>query len=115
MGEGPLFTVFMATWLFLWAGIWVLYRKAGAAAKRRWHPWILAGTGAVFEGFVYAMVRDLFPVVIATLAVALVQFLNYKMTKFCSRCGATPTRNPPWTVMRFCSKCGAPLAEHHAV
>jgi hypothetical protein len=109
MGEEQVFAVFMAIWISLGIAVALFYWKAAVATKRKWHPWLLIGSGALFVGFAYAMVRQAFMLLFMLPAVVLIQFLNYMLTKFCSRCGATLIQSPPWTRMHFCQKCGAAL------
>jgi hypothetical protein len=89
------FAIFTATWVALGIGIAVFYWKAGFEAKRRWHPWLLAGAGALFVGFVHPMFREPRILLFVVPVVILIQFLNYKFTRFCARCDATLMQNPP--------------------
>lgn len=101
MEEWRVFTIFMGTWVVLGIAGMLFYWKAPLETKRRWHPWFVAGTGVLFVGFVYAMFREPFVLLIMVPPVILIQFLNYKFIKFCPKCGATLYQNPPWTRTRF--------------
>jgi hypothetical protein len=97
--------VFLAVWIGLLLGVGWFYWRASLAAKRRFHPYVVIGGALIFLGFVTALLPASTFVVIVP-AVALTSFLNYKMTKFCSSCGATVVQRPPWRELKSCPKCG---------
>lgn len=113
-GDEPpaLFWIFMVLWVCLGgAGWWFFSRSSDVALKRRVMRWGAVGTGLLFIGFVLAITREPWMLLFLVPAVALISFLNIKLTKFCSSCGAT-LYNYNWFVrMRYCSRCGASL-EH---
>jgi hypothetical protein len=109
-----IFVVFMATWLALGIGVGVFYWKADWHRKRKWHPRINVITGVLFLAFVWAMSWSPVVMLFMTPGVVLIQWLNWKYTRFCRACGATLFQNPPWARMNFCSKCGASLNDRAA-
>jgi hypothetical protein len=62
----------------------------------------------VFLTFITALLPASTFVVIAP-GVALISFLTYRMTKFCSSCGATVIQRPPWRELHTCPRCGAAM------
>ena len=107
MNVEKLFSIFFAIWAVLGIGTTLFYAKAGVEAKRRWHPWLMIGAGALFLVFVFVMQMDLKTVLFAGPAVALITILNWKRTKFCPQCGRTS-----YAQLRpnlFCQSCGAAL------
>ena len=50
MNVEKLFPIFFAIWAVLGIGTTLFYAKAGVEAKRRWHPWLMIGAGALFCG-----------------------------------------------------------------
>jgi hypothetical protein len=101
-----IFTIFMAVWVLLLAAVSLFYWQGSLATKRRFHPYVVAAGALVFLGFVTVIMPSSTFVVIVP-AVALVSFLNYKMTKFCDVCGVTVIQRPPWSEPPTCTKCGA--------
>jgi hypothetical protein len=97
--------LFLAVWAALLSLVGVFYWKGSLAAKRRFHPYVVVGAALIFLGFVTALLPASTFVVIVP-GVALMSFLNYKMTKFCSSCGATVVQRPPWRELPSCPKCG---------
>lgn len=100
-----IFTVFLAVWIALLAAVSLFYSRGSLAAKRRFHPFVVVGGALIFLGFV-TLIMPASTFVVIVPAVALVSFLNYKMTKFCNTCGATVIQLPPWTASPTCLKCG---------
>jgi hypothetical protein len=105
-----IFAVFLAVWIALLAAVSLFYWKGSLAAKRRFHPYVVVGGALIFLGFVTVIMPASTFVVIVP-AVALVSFLNYKMTKFCNTCGATVIQRPPWTASPTCLKCGGEVIQ----
>ena len=97
--------LFLAVWLALLGFVSLFYLKASLAARRRWHPFVVIGSALVFLAFVTVILPASSFVVIVP-AVALLSFLNYKMTKFCNTCGETVVQRPPWRALSACPKCG---------
>jgi hypothetical protein len=99
------FRMFLAVWIALLGAVSLFYWKGSLATKRRFHPYVVAGGALIFLGFVTVVMPPSTFVVIAPV-VALVSFLNYKITKFCNGCGATVIQPPPWREPPTCTKCG---------
>jgi hypothetical protein len=115
--ETVIMALFVGTWIVLGiVGFVVFFLGRDTALKRRWFPRfvVLGGvlfvffstTGTVLESQSWWSLGILLVVVPA---VALISFLNIKMTKFCDKCGATLIYSNWFSSMRFCSKCGATL------
>jgi hypothetical protein len=100
-----IFRTFLPAWIVLLAMVSLFYWKGSLAAKRRFHPYVVAGGALIFLGFVTVIMPPSTFVVIAPV-VALVSFLNYKITKFCNGCGATVIQPPRWSEPPTCTKCG---------
>jgi hypothetical protein len=79
------------------------------AAKRRWHPRIVFGLGALFVLLMWLMEPPTHVFFFVLAAVLLISFLNWKFTRFCPACAKTLVQNPPWSKMMYCTKCGARL------
>jgi hypothetical protein len=105
MRPDVLFPLFLAVWLALLGFVALFYLKASLPARRRWHPFVVVGGALVFLGFV-TVILPASSFVIIVPAVALISFVNYKMTKFCNACGATVVQRPPWRSLSACPKCG---------
>lgn len=98
---------FFAAWIGLGAAVWLFHWRARVETKQRWHPWIIATTAGMFVAFVTLVAPvGLF---LAVPSVLVISFLNWRFTKFCSRCGRTLVQNPPWVPMNFCPRCGADM------
>jgi hypothetical protein len=107
MNFEKVFPIFFVTWIALGIGSALFYAKAGLETKRRWHPRLVIGTGALFFAFALTMQPNLATLLFAAPAVALIIILNWKLTKFCPKCGRTAyARLSP---NRFCQRCGAAL------
>jgi hypothetical protein len=113
-GDEPtaLFWIFMVIWVCLGgAAWWFFFRSSDVALKQRVMRWGAVGTSLLFIGFALAITREPWMLLFLVPAVALISFLNIKLSKFCASCGAT-LYNYNWFVrMRYCSRCGASL-EH---
>ena len=101
--------IFFGTWIVLGIATGLFYWRGSFEAKRRWHPWIAFGVGALFVLFVGLMEPNVGVMLFVGPAALLISFLNWRFTKFCAVCGKTLIQNPPWTKMIFCMKCGARL------
>ena len=100
-----LFPIFIGGWVVLLVLVSLFYLKGSLALKRRFHPFVVAGAALFFLGFITLLMPASTFVVIVPV-VALLSFLNYKLTKFCSSCGVTTVRFPG-AAPRPCRKCGA--------
>ena len=109
MAPKMIFPIFMGTWIVLAVLGALLYRKGDLATKRKWHPRMVIGTGVLFVAFAYAMFPNALTLLIFVPLTTLIQYMNYRFTRFCPSCGKTVRQNPPWGRMEFCPKCGAKL------
>ena len=107
------FIVFIVVWVALGLGLAGLtYFNRDAAFKRRIHPPIMIGVGALFLAFILLSGTAPAPfLVLMVPMIVLITFLNVKLTKFCDACGETVYHSrKSWRPAEFCPKCGAPLA-----
>ena len=103
------FYVFFGVWAVLGVASALFAWRAPVEAKRKWFPRTTIGAGILFVIFTYWITRAPQTLVITIPAVALITYLNLKLTKICPHCGAT-LQNLSWfTRMRYCKKCGAEL------
>lgn len=100
--------IFLGTWISLGIATWLFYWRGSFEAKRRWHPWIAFGMGAVFALFV-GLMTNIRVLLFFGPAAMLIAFWNWRSTSSCPVCGRTLIRPPPWTRMSVCRKCGARL------
>jgi len=110
--DGPplLFWIFMGVWVVLGAAsLWFFTRSKDASLKRRVHIWGMIGAGVLFAGFTLLMSGEPWVLLFVLPAVALISFLNIRLTKFCRSCGATLYNFNWFAPMRYCSRCGARL------
>ena len=110
--NGPpiFFWVFMAVWVALGAISWWFFtRNRDANLKRRVFPWGAGGAGLLFIIFVLVMSRAVWILLFILPIVALITYLNIRLTKFCPSCGATLYKHNWFVPMRYCSRCGASL------
>jgi hypothetical protein len=94
----------------------VFFLGKNSAFKRLWWPRFVILVGILFVIFSTTisvlgsgswMSLGILAVVVP--AVALISYLNIKMTKCCDECGATLIDSNWFASMRFCSKCEAGL------
>jgi ribosomal protein L40E len=87
------------------------------ALKQKWSPILGILSGIFFAGFLMCcFLHDedenqtsmLIPIVISIPVIALIIFMNIRMTKFCEKCGATLISRT-FGNAKFCEKCGAEL------
>ena len=111
------FPIFIGVWVVLgvFSAAFFLFNNR-AALKRKVHPPLVIGIGALFLGFVVLMdfPLDAFFYFVLVPAVVLITYLNLRNTKFCSACGKTLISQNPFTRPRFCSRCGADLEDGNA-
>jgi ribosomal protein S27AE len=101
------FAAFMALWILLGIASAIFYRKASYQTKKTAHPYIVAGFGIIFLAFVEWFAHGDVPVFFVV-AIIVISFLNIRLTRFCSRCGATIFQRG-FSRFKFCPKCGAEL------
>ena len=103
------FVVFLVSWILLVIASWMFYAKASYQTKKSAHPFLIVAFTFIFLGFTEWMMHGNVPLFFVA-AVIVIMFLNYRLTRFCPRCGATIYSRG---LMRsnFCPKCGAPLQQ----
>jgi len=110
MTEDQIFTIFISVWAVLILVSFLLFSvNKNATFKRKVWPIFIVGIGIAFAGFVTWMFYPHPPYLIAYPAIALISFLNIKLTKFCDECGKTNFPQTPFSGLKFCQKCGASL------
>jgi hypothetical protein len=103
---------FFAVWIVAGLSFWLLMRRAKtAAAKSATHRRLVFASGGLFLAFVCALVAAGFPseaLFMAVPGVALITFLNLRLTNFCPKCTRmTQNTSTPWRRLEFCPYCGA--------
>jgi len=109
MRPDDLFPIFAAVWIALGIGLWVFSRRASYQRKKQWHLVLVAGAALFFVCFAYALSQRTEVLYIAVPAVALISFLNYKLTRVCPRCGFTVPRTGLFSRATYCPRCGGKL------
>jgi hypothetical protein len=117
MLETGITALFIGTWIVLViVGFVVFVLGRDTALKRKWFPRFIILVGMLFVIFSTSLAVlgsetwvALGILLLTVPAVALISYLNIKMTKFCDQCGATLINSNWFSPMRFCSKCGAAL------
>jgi hypothetical protein len=105
-----LFWVFMAVWVALGAiGWWFFARNRDPKLKRRVLRWGMIGVGLLFTVFTVLMSGEAWVLLFVVPAVALISYLNIRLTKFCPSCGAMLYNYNWFSRMNYCSRCGASL------
>jgi hypothetical protein len=107
------FAALFVLWWGLAIGSWVFFfRNRDARLKRRVFRILLPLTGVLFVAFSLAVTGLRWEALLFLAPpTVLILWLNYRMTKFCSACGATLINHNWFTPMRYCQQCGAPLDE----
>jgi cytochrome bd-type quinol oxidase subunit 2 len=105
---------FFAVWMVLGIASWLLMRRAkSAAAKRVLYRKLVFVSAGVFLAFTCVFVAAGFPPQILFMvvpAVALIAFLNIRLTYFCPGCvRMIQNTTSPWSRLEFCPHCGAKL------
>ena len=105
------FTIFAVFWVALGLASFLFFQfNRDATLKRRVFPFFAIAVGLIFGAFLIYMTRGFSQVVfLAVPMIALITFLNIRMTRFCDSCGRTLYRQPLFTRPGFCPHCGAQL------
>ncbi|MCU0858788.1 MAG: hypothetical protein MUC65_10355 [Pontiellaceae bacterium] len=112
MTEDQKFTVFFSTWVVLGViSFLLLFVNKNAIFKKKVFPSFLIIVGVLFGGFTAWMEGSVKAVAWMYPFIALIMFLNYKLTKFCPKCGSTNYNRMMFTSMKYCQKCGESLEE----
>ena len=117
MLETGITALFFGTWIVLGiVSFVVFFLGKDTALKRKWFPRFIVLAGVLFVIFSTTIMVlgsqswwSLGILLVVVPAVAVISYLNIKMTKFCDKCGATLINSNWFSPMRFCSKCGAVL------
>jgi uncharacterized membrane protein YeiB len=110
MSDEQKFMIFFCTWIGLaLCGFLAFSLNKNAQIKRKYFPIYVVGIGIAFIGFVHWMFPPEPRFLIVYPAIALISFLNIKMTKFCDECGKTNFPRNAFSALKFCQKCGASL------
>ncbi|MGA2903847.1 MAG: hypothetical protein ABSD98_08445 [Candidatus Korobacteraceae bacterium] len=104
------FAIFFVCWIALAIGSWIFYSKASYATKKAAHPFILTAAGIAFIGFAEWIFHWRLPWFFVV-AVVVIIFLNFRLTRFCPQCNATLYGGGGFFRPNFCSKCGAKLQD----
>jgi hypothetical protein len=78
------------------------------ALKKRIFPRMAIGAGAFFAA-VIALMAPWKAVLLFAPFIALITWLNIRMTRFCGVCGKMLINHQWWSSMNFCPHCGAKL------
>lgn len=117
MFDSILFACFMGTWVVLGiTSIFLFYDNKNTVFKRKWFPRFVILVGILFMIFSTASLatsarslEDWSMLAAEAPIVAIITYLNIKLTRFCDNCGSTLIPQIRWTPIRFCPKCGAEL------
>ena len=107
----PVFFSFFVFWVVLGISAFLFFHlNRDARLKKKIYPWFVVGIGIIFASF-SAWMSDWQPFVFLVMLpmVALITFLNIRMTKFCESCGRTVYRQPLLGPSKFCPHCGSSL------
>lgn len=105
---------FFAVWILWGLSSWFLMRRQKTAAgKRRVYRKLVLVSGAIFLVFTVAFVAAGFPPQVLFMvvpAVALIAFLNLRLTYFCPGCTRMiQNTSAPFRKLEFCPHCGSKL------
>lgn len=109
MRSNDLFLIFAAVWVVVGLSLWFFSRHASQQRRKQWHLILVAGAGLLFICFSYALSQRIEVLYMAVPVVVLVSFLNYKLTRFCQRCGFAVPRTGLFSRATFCPRCGGRL------
>jgi hypothetical protein len=113
--EETRFTIFLVIWILLGLGIWLfLALQRDARLKHHYFRWFLVGAGVLFIAGIAFMGFPFETFVLMVPAVALITYLNIRLTKFCQRCGAINFNYLWFGAMNYCRRCGASLKSGEA-
>ena len=105
------FPVFFVFWIALAAGgfLFFVFNK-DVALKKRVFPRLVIGAGAVFGLVIFIAAPSPVALLFAPF-IALITWLNIRMTRFCAACGKMLINHQWWLRMAFCPYCGAKLSD----
>ena len=108
---------FMIIWIALGIAGWVLFHRGNDAAfKRKWFPRYTMFAGILFGVFVMLITtsdpNNTAPpgiLVLLVPVIGLICYINFRMIKFCGKCGRMIHTTNMFSPPKFCSQCGAPI------
>ena len=90
-------------------GALVFQISKDVAFKRAWYPRYVIGTGVLFGGVIVLMSGpNAFSLLIGLPMIALITYLNVRLTRFCPGCGRTIYPGG-FSRPRYCPRCGTLL------
>jgi hypothetical protein len=109
IAPGTVFPLFFAVWIALAAGGFLFFTSnKDVALKKRWFPRLAFGAGALFALVVFLMAPWPAALLFAPF-IALITWMNIRMTRFCDACGRILINHQWWSKMNFCPYCGSKL------
>ena len=103
--------VFLVVWVALAAGGFMFFAfNKDVARKRLYFPRYVIGAGVLF-GLIIAFMAPLPATLLFLPFIALISWLNIRMTRFCGGCGRLLINQQWWVRMKFCPYCGEKLPE----
>ncbi len=91
------------------AGSIVFLVSKNAAFKKKYFPWYVISIGVIFGLSIIVTGMDFVGLIVFLPAIALITFMNLRMTKFCDSCGKTIINRALFSKVNYCSNCGAKL------
>jgi hypothetical protein len=108
---GAVFPVFFVIWAALAVGSLIFFTSnKDVALKKRVFPRLVIGSCAVFGLVIFIMAPWPAALLFAPF-LALIAWLNIRMTRFCDACGKMLINHQWWSTVKFCPFCGAKLPE----
>lgn len=105
------FPVFFVLWIALAVGGFLAFHlEKDVAQKRLYFPRYAIGTGALFA-LVIALMAPWPAALLFLPFIALISWLNIRMTRFCDGCGRMSINQLWWQKMNYCAYCGKKLPE----
>jgi len=107
---------FTGIWVIIGiAGFLLFHRGNNVTFKRRWFPWYIVVIGMLFAGFALFTTVSVWKdgkapsALVVSSIIALIGYLNIRITKFCGNCGRTVAPFGGLTPPKYCPKCGRPM------
>ncbi len=109
---GTIFPIFFGTWVVLGIlSFYLFFIRNDYEFKVKYFKYFVFLVGILFLGFIIAMSPPRQVYFMFVPAVALITFLNIRLTRFCKNCGKTIINNMPFSRIDFCPKCGSKLQD----
>ena len=87
----------------------VFFMSKNVIFKKRYFPWYVISIGILFGLSIIMTGIGFIGLIVFLPAIALITFMNLRMTKFCDSCGKTIINRAMFSKVNFCSNCGAKL------